>query len=308
MPPEPMTRPLPVAADRSAASLGDHLFAAIQRCLPTRALSALMYRIAEIDAPAFKNPFIRAFMRGYPIDLAEAERETVDQYRHFNDFFTRALKHGARPQPKEPTVLSSPVDGRISQLGVIENGRIVQAKGHHYTAAELLADEALAAAFDGGSFATIYLAPHNYHRVHLPFGGRLRSWTYVPGRLFSVNPATARAMPRLFSRNERMVAIFDTAFGPLALVMVGALFVGGIETVWGGRLTPPHDRGDRPHRHTPGVTVALARGDEVGRFHMGSTVVLLAPRGALDWDAQLAAGQPLRLGQPLARVLQRVPA
>ncbi|WP_293369945.1 archaetidylserine decarboxylase [Nevskia sp.] len=296
------------AATTSDASLGDQLFAAVQRCLPTRALSALMYRIAEIDSPAFKNPFIKAFMRGYPIDLAEAERETVEQYRHFNDFFTRALKHGARQQPKEPGVLSSPVDGRISQLGPIEDGRIFQAKGHDYTAAELLADDALAKAFDGGSFATIYLAPHNYHRVHLPFGGKLRSWTYVPGRLFSVNPATARAMPRLFSRNERMVAVFDTAFGPMAVVMVGALFVGGIETVWGGRLTPPHDRGTAPHHHHPDQTVALARGDEVGRFHMGSTVVLLAPKGALDWDSQLVAGQALRLGQPLARVLQRVTA
>ncbi|MDH4457062.1 MAG: archaetidylserine decarboxylase [Nevskia sp.] len=296
------------AAPTSDASLGDQLFAAVQRCLPTRALSALMYRIAEIDTPAFKNPLIKAFMRGYPIDLSEAERETVEEYRHFNDFFTRALKHGARLQPSVPDLLSSPVDGRISQLGPIEDGRIFQAKGHDYTAAELLADDKLAKAFDGGSFATIYLAPHNYHRVHLPFGGKLRSWTYVPGRLFSVNPATARAMPRLFSRNERMVAVFDTAFGPLAVVMVGALFVGGIETVWSGRLTPPHDRGSKPHRHTPEQTVALARGDELGRFHMGSTVVLLAPKGALDWDDTLSAGQAVRLGQPLARVLQRVTA
>jgi phosphatidylserine decarboxylase len=301
------TTDLAVAASADA-SLGDRLFALVQRCLPTRALSALMYRIAEIDRPGFKNPFIRAFMRGYPIDLSEAERETVEDYRHFNDFFTRALKHGARPQPPTPDVLSSPVDGKISQLGPIRNGRIFQAKGHDYTAAELLADETLARAFDGGSFATIYLAPHNYHRVHLPFGGRLRSWTYVPGRLFSVNPATARAMPQLFSRNERMVAVFDTAFGPMALVMVGALFVGGIETVWGGRLTPPHDRGQKPHHHKPEDRIALARGDEVGRFHMGSTVVLLAPKGALDWDGQLAAGTVLRLGQPLARVLQRVAA
>lgn len=290
-------------AQASDASLGDHLFAAVQRCLPTRALSALMYKIAEIDSPGFKNGFIKAFMRGYPIDLGEAERETVEEYRHFNDFFTRALKRGARPMPSDPNLLASPVDGRISQLGAIRNGRIFQAKGHDYTAAELLADAELAKAFDGGSFATIYLAPHNYHRVHIPFGGKLRSWTYVPGRLFSVNPATARAMPRLFSRNERMVAIFDTAFGPMAVVMVGALFVGGVETVWGGRLTPPHSRAATPFHHQPDGTVALARGDEMGRFHMGSTVVLLAPRGALDWQAELKAGDALRLGQPLAQVV-----
>lgn len=295
-------------ASTSDASFGDQLFAAVQRCLPTRALSALMYKIAEIDHPGFKNRFIKAFMRGYPINLAEAERETVEEYQHFNDFFTRALKHNARPMPKDPEVLASPVDGRISQLGPIRDGRIFQAKGHDYTAAELLADAELAKQFDGGSFATIYLAPHNYHRVHIPYGGRLRSWTYVPGRLFSVNPATARAMPRLFSRNERMVAIFDTAFGPMAVVMVGALFVGGVETVWGGRLTPPHSRAATPFHHQPVGTVALARGDEVGRFHMGSTVVLLAPRGVLDWDSKLAAGDALRLGQPLARVLQHVMA
>lgn len=296
------------AAPSSDAGLGDQLFAALQRCLPTRALSALMYRLAEIDNPGFKNRFINTFMRGYPIDLAEAERETVEEYRHFNDFFTRALKHGARPMPEKPDLLISPVDGRISQLGQIRDGRIFQAKGRDYTAAELLADAELAKTFDGGSFATIYLAPHNYHRVHIPFGGRLRSWAYVPGRLFSVNPATARAMPRLFSRNERMVAIFDTAFGPMAVVMVGALFVGGVETVWGGRLTPPHSRASTAFHHQPDGTVALARGDELGRFHMGSTVVLLAPKGALDWQAGLAAGDALRLGQPLAQVLQHAVA
>ncbi len=290
------------------ASLGDTLFAAVQRCLPTRALSALMYRIAEVDNTTFKNTFIRTFLRGYPIDLAEAERETIEEYRNFNDFFTRALKHGARPQPKDPDSFACLVDGRISQLGPIRDGRIFQAKGHDYTAAELLADPDLAQAFDGGTFATIYLAPHNYHRVHVPFGGRLRRWTYVPGRLFSVNPATARSMPRLFSRNERMVAIFDTAFGPMAVVMVGALFVGGVETVWGGRLTPPHDRGSQPFHHTPDQAIALARGDEMGRFHMGSTVVLLAPRGALAWQSSLEAGQVVTLGQPLAQVLQSVPA
>ena len=296
------------AVTATDASFGDQLFAAVQRCLPTRALSALMYRIAEIDHPGFKNRLIKAFMKGYPIDLAEAERETVEEYRHFNDFFTRALKHNARPMPRDPDLLASPVDGRISQLGPIRDGRIFQAKGHDYTAAELLADAELAKAFDGGSFATIYLAPHNYHRVHIPFGGKLRSWTYVPGRLFSVNPATARSMPRLFSRNERMVAIFDTSFGPMAVVMVGALFVGGIETVWGGRLTPPHIRARTPFHHSLAQTVALARGDELGRFHMGSTVVLLAPKGVLDWDSQLAAGDVLRLGQPLAQVLHRVTA
>lgn len=282
------------------ASLGDRLFVGLQTLLPTRALSALMYRIAEIRLPAFKNAFIRVFMRGYPIDLSEAVRGRIEDYEHFNDFFTRALKPGMRPQPANPTALSSPVDGRISQFGTIHAGALIQAKGHTYRAAELLADAALGAAFEGGEFATIYLAPHNYHRVHMPFAGRLRRWLYVPGRLFSVNPATARALPSLFARNERMVAIFDTESGPLAVVMVGALFVGGIETVWGGRLTPPHRREAGPFPYEPMSPQTLGRGDEMGRFHMGSTVILLAPRGALRWAAGLTPGQAVRLGDLLA--------
>lgn len=284
----------------SEATTRDQLFVALQKLLPTRALSALMYRIAEIRAPAFKNSLIEWFTRGYPIDLTEAERGRIEDYAHFNDFFTRALKPGSRPQPANPDILSSPVDGTISQFGTIRDGRIFQAKGHDYSAATLLADPELAARFAGGEFCTIYLAPHNYHRVHMPFGGRLVSWTYVPGRLFSVNPATARALPGLFARNERVVAVFDTALGPLAVVMVGALFVGGVETVWSGRVTPPHQRDPQPRHYEAGAPLALERGAEMGRFHMGSTVILLAPRGALNWDTQLAAAQPVRLGQPLA--------
>lgn len=285
---------------RDGGSLGDRLFVGVQRLLPTRALSALMYRIAEIRLPAFKNAFIRLFMSGYPIDLSEAVLGRIEDYGNFNEFFTRALKPGMRPQPADPSVLSSPVDGRISQFGSIHDGALIQAKGHTYRAAELLADVELGEAFEGGEFATIYLAPHNYHRVHMPFAGRLRRWLYVPGRLFSVNPATARALPGLFARNERMVAIFDTDFGPLAVVMVGALFVGGIETVWGGRLTPPHSREDGPFPYVPMTPHALGRGDEMGRFHMGSTVILLAPRGALRWLDGLAPGQAVRLGEALA--------
>lgn len=282
------------------ASFRDRAFVVLQKCLPTRALSALMFRIAEIRAKRFKNALIRLFLRGYPVDLGEAQFERIESYEHFNAFFTRALKPGARPQPADPATLGSPVDGTLSQFGRIVDGVLIQAKGHEYTAAELLVDPLLAEAFADGDFATIYLAPHNYHRVHMPFAGALRSWSYVPGRLFSVNPATARGLPGLFGRNERMVAIFDTAFGPLAVVMVGALFVGGIETVWGGRLTPPHVRGGGPFVYQPMRPARLARGDELGRFHMGSTVILLAPRGALRWNTGLAPGTVLRLGEELA--------
>ncbi len=280
----------------------DRLFATVQKMLPTRALSALMFRVAEVRNRRFKNILIRLFMRGYPIDLSETQVDCIESFAHFNDFFTRALKDDARPQPSDPNALSSPVDGTLSQFGTIRSGALIQAKGFDYTAADLLTDADLAAEFWDGSFCTIYLAPQNYHRVHLPFGGRLRSWAYVPGRLFSVNPSTARALPRLFARNERMVAIFDTDFGPLAVVMVGALFVGGIETVWGGRLTPPHSRAKEARQYSPMRPLTLARGDELGRFHMGSTVILLAPRGALEWDAALKPGKTTRLGEALARV------
>lgn len=287
------------------ASFADRAFAALQQCLPTRALSALMFRIAQIRARGFKNALIRLFMRGYPIDLSEAQFERIESYEHFNAFFTRALKPGARPQPADAAALSSPVDGTLSQFGRIDGETLIQAKGHDYTAADLLADAALAERFTDGDFATIYLAPHNYHRVHLPFDGALAQWSYVPGRLFSVNPATARGLPRLFARNERMVAIFETPFGPMAVVMVGALFVGGVETVWGGRLTPPHVRRGGPFPYAPMRPLPLARGAEIGRFHMGSTVILLTPRGALDWAPSLAPGTPLRLGDTLATTRPR---
>ena len=288
----------------SEATLRDRLFAAMQSLLPTRALSAFMFRVAQVRAKPFKNALMRWFLHKYAVDLEEAEWSRIDNYEHFNAFFTRALKPGLRPQPAAPDRLSSPVDGAISQLGPIRQGLLVQAKGHTYSSAALLADEELAKNFYGGSFSTIYLEPHDYHRVHMPCTGRLRSWAYVPGRLFSVNPSTARSVPGLFARNERMVAVFDTQFGPMALVMVGAIIVGGIETVWNGRLTPPHRRNVPPTYYQPMQPLLLRRGDELGRFHMGSTVILLAPPGALNWNPELAPGQEVRLGQGLATMLK----
>ena len=284
----------------SEASFTDRLKAGLVWLLPTRALSALMFRVAQVRNTAFKNAFMRWFVHKYGVEMEEAEWARVENYEHFNAFFTRALKHGARPQPADTNVFSCPVDGAINQLGAIRNDRLLQAKGHDYSVGALLADEELARTYRNGSFCTIYLAPHNYHRVHMPCNGKLRSWAYVPGRLFSVNPSTARAVPGLFARNERMVAVFDTQFGPLALVMVGAIIVGGIETVWNGRLTPPHQRGSLPTYYQPMQPLQLARGAELGRFHIGSTVILLAPPKALAWDVALGAGQSVRLGQALA--------
>lgn len=285
----------------SDASLRDRLFVGVQLVLPTRFLSWLMYLLTRVEWPWFKNAFIRVFMRGFDISLAEAEHGRPEEYRSFNDFFTRALKPGARAIAPAPAFLS-PVDGTISQLGMVRDGRIFQAKGHDYSAVELLGGDALTAQeFLGGQFATIYLAPYNYHRIHMPVGGRLRHWRYVPGRLFSVNPATARAMPNLFARNERVVAVFDTERGPLAMVLVGALFVGSMETVWAGQISPPHKRETEGGNFVTELPVKLARAEEMGRFNMGSTVILLTAPGALQWDGIAQPGATVRMGQALGR-------
>lgn len=283
------------------ASTPDRLFVLLQLCLPTRWLSALVHRIANIRHTAFKNALIRLFLRGYTVDLAESEYAIAENYASFNHFFTRALKPGARPLPEVADAFVSPVDGTVSQLGAIRDGRIFQAKGHEYSVLELLAgDEDAARRFANGSFCTIYLAPYNYHRIHMPVDGRLRRWSYVPGRLFSVNAATARAMPGLFARNERLNAVFETQAGDVAVSMIGALFVGSLETVWAGCVSPPHVRGE-PQHYEPMNPVLLGRGEELGRFNMGSTVILLAEPGALEWSAGLAPGSVLRMGQQIGR-------
>lgn len=289
------------ASPSTDATSSDLLFAVIQRLLPTRFLSWLMCQLTRIETVWFKNAFIRVFMRQFKISLAEAQHEHAEDYRSFNDFFTRALKPGARSIAPQPAFLS-PVDGTISQLGPIREGRLFQAKGHEYTAAELLGgDDALAREFSGGQFCTIYLAPYNYHRIHMPVEATLRAWRYVPGRLFSVNPATARAMPNLFARNERVVAIFDTRQGPVVMVLVGALFVGSMETVWAGQISPPHRRGAVGDIQLPSSPVTLARAAEMGRFNMGSTVILLTAPGMVTWDDTVQPGVAVRMGQSLGR-------
>lgn len=285
----------------SDARFGDRLFAAIQQVLPTRALSSGMHALTRIRRPWFKNAFIRIFMRGFDIRLDEAEIRDVERFEHFNAFFTRALQPGARRIDLAPEALVSPVDGAVSQFGDISGGELIQAKGHTYSAETLLAGRAdWAAEFAGGQFITIYLAPYNYHRIHMPVAGKLREWAYVPGRLFSVNHATARALPGVFARNERLVAMFDTEFGPMAMVLVGALFVGSLETTWAGEVSPPHVRAPAPHFYGVMQALNLAKGQEMGRFNMGSTVILLTPN-KLAWEA-LQSRQPLRLGERLARI------
>lgn len=296
-----------MTAETTDARPADKLFAAVQQLLPTRLLSLLVFKLTQIKLPWFKNGLIRLFLKGFVIDLREAEFEQIEHYESFNHFFTRALKPGARPLPEDAQAFVSPVDGTVSQFGRIRNGRIVQAKGHEYSVLELLGgDHALAARFMNGRFCTIYLAPYNYHRIHMPIGGSLSKWSYVPGRLFSVNAATARALPNLFTRNERVNTVFETEAGPVGMVLVGALFVGSMETVWAGRISPPHVRGEPAH-YAPMDPTQLQRGDEMGRFNMGSTVILLTPPEGIEWAAELTPGQPVRMGQAIGRWQARQP-
>lgn len=288
-----------------SAGIGDRLFVAFQRLLPTRVLSRLIHVLAGVRWTPFKNLLIGLFLRAYRIDLDEAQYAEPRAYSSFNAFFTRALKPDARPLDGAPDALLSPVDGRVSQFGDIgsdaDGDLLIQAKGHHYSLLALLAgDRQQAARYVGGQFCTIYLAPYNYHRIHMPTNGRLTQWTYVPGRLFSVNAATARALPGLFARNERVNTFFDGDHSPFALILVGALFVGSMETVWAGQISPPHRRG-LPQAHRPSTTVTLAAGAEMGRFNMGSTVILLLPRGACAWDPALKTGSVVQQGQRLGR-------
>jgi len=284
------------------ATLGDRLFAAIQQVLPTRALSSGMHALTRIETVWFKNAFIRFFLKLFPsISLSEAVVQQPEGFKSFNDFFTRALKPGARTVDAASSAFVSPVDGTVSQFGDITGGELIQAKGHSYSAQTLLAGRAdWAAAFAGGQFITIYLAPYNYHRIHMPLKGTLREWAYVPGRLFSVNHATARALPGVFARNERVVALFDTELGPMAMVLVGALFVGSMETVWAGEISPPHVREPTPQVHTAQGVVTLEKGMEMGRFNMGSTVILLTPK-KLGWNP-LTPKQIVRMGEKIATV------
>ncbi|MCE5288435.1 MAG: archaetidylserine decarboxylase [Nocardiaceae bacterium] len=285
---------------KTDARLGDRLFAALQLTLPTHLMSRVVHWFLRLEIPWLKNLVIGVIMRSFGIQLEESVITDARQFRSFNDFFTRELKPGRRPMPEDANAAACPVDGFMYQHGNIESGRIFQAKGQSFDLVELLGgDAARAASFQGGQFATIYLAPSNYHRIHMPLDGRLREMVYVPGRLFSVNPATSRAMPNLFARNERVAALFETSVGPMAMVLVGALFVGSIETVWAGEVTPPN-RSKVESTGYPEGAVTLMRGEEMGRFNMGSTVILLFGPNAVNWASSFETHQPLRMGETLA--------
>jgi phosphatidylserine decarboxylase len=277
---------------------------ALTYVLPHRLLSALARALAYSRRPALKQWLIDAVVRRFGVDLSEAAEPDPRAYPSFNAFFTRALKPGARTPDPDPRALLMPADGRISQCGAITadadgSGCIFQAKGQSFTTAELLADAGAAALFDGGVFATVYLSPKDYHRVHMPWSGRLRETVHVPGRLFSVGPDAVRSVPRLFARNERLVCHFDTDFGPMAVVMVGALLVSGVETVWSGIEIPPYG-GPLTFKDYRGENIPLERFAEMARFNYGSTVIVLLPKGVATLATELAPESPVRLGQVLA--------
>ena len=298
--PRPAAAPPPPQPIDKLRKFLDRCYVVLHSLLPTHFLSWLMFHVARIQAPAFKNVFIGIFVKLYKVDLSDAEFEQVKSYPDFSAFFTRALKPGARPIDADPKVMASPVDGTVSMLGPVRNGTMIQAKGIDYSVTELLGGSKAAALFQKGAFCTIYLAPHNYHRIHMPANGKLREWGYQPGRLFSVSVGAVNRIPKLFARNERVYSVFETDFGPMALVMVGALFVGSIETVWNGRVTPPH--GHEAGTYSPMSPVVLMRGRELGRFNMGSTVILLTPPGMVAWRPHLVPGKEVRMGLALANL------
>ncbi len=282
------------------SSIGARLFVGLQRVLPQHLLSLLMYRVARIEWAPLKNLMIRTYVRLVGVDMGAAAQPEPTAYPHLNAFFTRALRPDARPLDPDPRAVLSPVDGTISQFGTITDGRIIQAKGLDYSVSDLLGGRGEAHhLFDGGRFATIYLSPRDYHRIHMPLAGELAEMTYFGGRLYSVNQATAARVPGLFARNERVLCLFGTELGPLAVVLVGAIFVGGIETVWEGEVAPalPGLRSRRWHYTGATARVHLDRGEELGRFNLGSTVILLFPADTLTWDPALMPGQTVRLGQ-----------
>ena len=285
-------------------SLADRAFAALQFLLPLHALSRAMHALMRTRVVWLKNLLIRGFLLFYRVDLDETPVANPLAYPTFNAFFTRGLKPQVRPIAADPAALVSPVDGVVSQFGPLDGDRIVQAKGRSYSALELLGgDEDTARRYRGGDFLCIYLAPHNYHRIHMPVDGRLLRTVYVPGDLFSVNSATARVVPNLFARNERVVCEFESDAGHVAVVLIGALFVGSIETVWAGEVNPPPRKRQAPLILTDGAGSEYPRGQEMGRFNMGSTVVILSEPDRLQWRDELSPGSAVRYGEALASIV-----
>ncbi len=283
---------------------GDRLRYLPQSLLPQRLLTRLIYRLARVRAPWLKDALIHHFARLFQVNLGEAVESNPRAYPDFNAFFTRALKPGARPVAPGDRIVCCPVDGEVSQIGFAEADTLLQAKGRSFSLTALLGGDAeRARPFQGGAFVTLYLSPRDYHRIHMPLAGRLREMAHVPGRLFSVSPLTTRMVPELFARNERVVALFDTPVGPMALVLVGAINVASIETVWAGAITPPLGKRIRNWSYPPNGDGAmrLDKGAEMGRFNMGSTVIVLFGPGAVRWEREIQPGTLVRMGRRLGK-------
>ena len=279
--------------------MSDRLFVLSQYVLPKQALTALAGVGASARGGALTTRFIRWFVGRYGVNMAEAANPDVASYPTFNEFFSRALKPGARPLADADLI--SPVDGAISQFGPIRRDQIFQAKGHDYSTTTLVGGDAqLAQRFDDGHFATLYLSPKDYHRIHMPCDGRLTRMIYVPGDLFSVNPATARGVPGLFARNERVVCVFESEQGPFVLTLVGATIVGSMATVWHGVVNPPRSKQVREWRYDD-QQITFKKGDEMGRFLLGSTVVMLFPKGDLRFNPAWAPTGAIRMGEAMAQ-------
>lgn len=294
----------PIRPSRTARVL-DYLSVLPQYAYPHHLLSRLIFRVTRIRYAPVRKHLIKWFVHHYQIALHDAADSDIEAYPDFNSFFTRALRPGARPLPADPDAIVSPVDGTISQFGQIADGYLLQAKGRKYRLKDLLGTRrSWSEALMGGSFFTIYLAPGDYHRVHMPTQGELLDMCYVPGRLFSVNEVTTRVVHSVFTRNERVIAFFEGATTPFAVVLVGALLVGSIETVWAGTITPPSLQ--RPPWQILGKDhdqpLVLARGVEMARFNMGSTVIVLFPAGAVEWNHHLRAGNRIALGEQIGKL------
>jgi len=285
-------------------SPSERLFIGLQHLIPQHTLSRLLGRAADSRIEWLKNTLITRFIRAFDVDMSEAAEPDATRYASFNDFFTRALKPNARPLAQHG--LCCPADGAISQIGTIEHDTLLQAKGIHYSLQALLGETGdRAEDFIGGNFATIYLSPRDYHRVHIPLTGTLKCMTYVPGKLFSVNTTTAQHVPNLFARNERVIAYFDTEIGPMAVILVGAVIVASIETAWAGLVTPPKRTLSTVHYgNTDEAKLSFVRGAEIGRFRLGSTAIVLTPPNTVEWLANLRPGQAVKMGQALGTFTQ----
>jgi len=280
----------------------DKIIVFLQRLIPARILGRLFYRLSRNETPWLKNGLIRGFVWLFDVDTSEAANAVPDGYGSFNDFFTRTLKAGARIIDDADNTLVCPADGTIAQLGRADDGQLLQAKGMNFSAADLLGDAELATELADCLFATIYLAPYNYHRLHMPIAGTLEKSIFIPGKLYSVNARTAAAVPNLYALNERLVCQFNGPAGRFAMVLVGAMNVASISTVWGGEIMPPADGLPISTRFDSTAAPTLAKGEYMGHFNMGSTIVLLGPAGASAWGSDLCSGMTVRVGQSLARV------